>query len=97
MDRAADTVPLTTKGFPPVPIDATKPPISMRHLPAIKISGGVQLFINRPPIVFVAPIGVELSTISLISIASPTVDITGPTKGIRLAKGSNALITFTLL
>ena len=78
IERRADIVPLTTKGFPPDPNDAITPPTSMTHFPARNSSAGVHSFRSRLPIVFAAPIGVEFSTISLTSIASPTVDITGP-------------------
>ena len=79
IDLAAEIVPDTTSGLPPVETEATTPPIKKTHLPAIKISGGVHYFNNRPPIIFAAPMGVELSTMSLTSRASPTPPITGPT------------------
>ena len=41
IERTAETVPLTTNGLPPVATDATIPPASITHLPAISNSGGV--------------------------------------------------------
>ena len=72
-------MPLTTKGFPPVAIDAIIPPVNITHLPTMSNSGGVHSFIRRPAIIFDAPIGVALSIIYFTSKASPTDDITGPT------------------
>jgi hypothetical protein len=37
INLAADIVPDTTKGFPPVLIDATTPTTKITHFPAIKI------------------------------------------------------------
>ena len=94
IERAADIVPLTSNGFPPDPTDAIIPPTSITHLPAKNTSGGVHSLRKRPPIFFAAPIGVVVSTISLISIARPIVDITGPMYGTRFTKGAIGFIIF---
>jgi len=72
-------VPLITSGLPPVATDATIPPASITHLPAISNSGGVHSFTRRPAIIFAAPTGVAVSTMSFTSRASPTPETTGPT------------------
>jgi hypothetical protein len=79
LDLAADIVPLTTNGFPPVLTDATTPPKNITHFPAIKISGGVHSLRNLPEIILAAPSGVEFSIISFVSKAIPTPCITDPT------------------
>ena len=72
MDLAADIVPLTTNGFPPVLTDATTPPTNIINFPAIKISGGVHSLRNLPEIILAAPSGVDVSRISFASKAIPT-------------------------
>ena len=73
IERAAETVPLIASGLPlpPVVTIATIPPASITHLPAISNSGGVHSVTRRPPIIFAAPTGVEVSTILFTSTASP--------------------------
>lgn len=79
IERAAETVPLITSGLPPVVTVAIIPPTSITHLPAISNSGSVHSVTRRPAIIFAAPTGVAVSTISFTSRASPTPEITGPT------------------
>ena len=72
-------MPLTTSGFPHVETEATIPPANITHLPAINSSGGVHSLLKRPAIIFAAPIGVAVSTMSLTSYARPTDETTDPT------------------
>lgn len=79
MNQAAENVPLTTNGFPPVVTDAAIPPRNITHFPAIKISGGLHSLKNLPEIILAPSSGVEVSIISFASIAIQMPCSTGPT------------------
>ena len=58
IERATETVSLTTSGLPPVATVVTILPASITHLPPIIDSGGVHSITIRPAIIFAAPNGV---------------------------------------